>query len=69
MQKWKRLLTNHPQDEAQAMAMADLETGSDDPIIDGGDQVINGDDSRLTSPPYVNHTIDSLMTVLFTSKC
>ena len=69
MQKWKRLLTNHPQDETLAMAMANLETGSDDPIIDGGDQVINGDDSRLTSPPYVNHTIDSLMTVLFTSKC
>ena len=69
MQKWKRLLTNNPQDEAQAMAMANLEIGSDDPIIDGGGQVINGDDSRLTSPPCVNHTIDLLMTVLFTSKC
>ena len=52
MQKWKRLLTNHPQDEAQAMTMADLETGSDDPIIDGGDQVINGDDSIFTPSPY-----------------
>ena len=69
MQKWKRLLTNHPQDKAQAMAMADLETGSDDPIIDRDDQVINSDDSLLTSPLCDNHTIDSLMTILFTSKC
>ena len=69
MQKWKRLLTNHPQDEAQAMAIADLETGSDGPIIDRDDQVINSDDSRLTSPPCDNHTIDSLITILFTRKC
>ena len=67
MQKWKRLLTNRPQDEAQAMA--DLETGSDDPIINRDDQVITSDDSRLTSPPCDNHTIDSLITILFTSKC
>ena len=58
----------HPQDESQAVAMSDLETGIDDLIIDRGDQVINGNNSCLTSPPCVNHT-GSLMTVLFASKC
>ena len=61
----KPLLTCHPQDEAQAMAMADLESGADDPTVDEDQQVKS---TYLSSPCY-NHTIGSLITTMLTIKC